>query len=112
MISYKDSGVDIEANARWVDAIQAAMRSTYSPRVPAQREGGFAGLFRLDYDESLFRRNYRRPVLVGCADGVGTGRIRKPRNQILHRSRATEQQLPQQPSPVDPDQFTGAGHGE
>ena len=25
----------------------------------------FAGLFRLDYDEKLFKRNYRNPVLVG-----------------------------------------------
>ncbi len=72
MISYKDSGVDIQANTRWVRAIRAAMRSTYGPRVPKQKHGAFAGLFRLDYDEALFRRNYKRPVLVGCADGVGT----------------------------------------
>ena len=71
-ISYKDAGVDIGANTRWVAAIQSAMRSTYGPRVCKQREGGFAGLFRLDYDEQLFRRNYLRPTLVGCADGVGT----------------------------------------
>jgi phosphoribosylformylglycinamidine cyclo-ligase len=32
----------------------------------------FAGLFRLDYDEKLFKRNYRNPVLVACTDGVGT----------------------------------------
>jgi len=72
VISYKSSGVDIQANARWVEAIQSAMRSTYGPRVPKHRHGGFSGLFRLDYDEELFRRNYRKPVLVGCADGVGT----------------------------------------
>ncbi len=48
------------------------MRSTYGPRVPRHRPGGFTGLFRLDYDEALFRHNYERPVLVGCADGVGT----------------------------------------
>lgn len=72
MISYKDSGVDIHANTRWVGSIESAMRSTYGPRVCANRHGGFAGLFRLDYDEQLFRRNYRRPVLVGCADGVGS----------------------------------------
>lgn len=72
VISYKESGVDIRANSRWVEAIQAAMRSTYGPRVPRRRPGGFAGLFRLDYDETLFRRNYARPMLVGCADGVGT----------------------------------------
>jgi phosphoribosylformylglycinamidine cyclo-ligase len=71
-ISYKDAGVDVGANARWVGAIGSAMRSTYGPRVLADRHGGFAGLFRLDYDEQLFRRNYKKPVLVGCADGVGT----------------------------------------
>jgi len=71
-ITYKDSGVDIDANTRWVGAIESAMRSTYGPRVCADRHGGFAGLFRLDYDEQLFRRNYRRPLLVGCTDGVGT----------------------------------------
>jgi phosphoribosylformylglycinamidine cyclo-ligase len=48
------------------------MKSTYGPRVCKQRHGGFAGLFRLDYDEQLLRRNYRRPTLVGCTDGVGT----------------------------------------
>lgn len=72
MGSYKDAGVDISANTRWVTAIQAAMASTFGPRVCKQRDGGFAGLFRLDYDEQLFRRNYQRPVLVSCADGVGT----------------------------------------
>jgi len=71
-ITYKDSGVDISANTRWVSAIQAAMKSTYGPRVPKGRHGGFGGLFRLDYDEQLFKRNYKRPLLVGCADGVGT----------------------------------------
>jgi phosphoribosylformylglycinamidine cyclo-ligase len=64
--------VDVQANTRWVAAIEAAMRSTYGPRVHSTRHGGFAGLFRLDYDEQLFRRDYRRPVLVGCTDGVGT----------------------------------------
>ncbi len=71
-LTYKSAGVDISANTRWVRAIESAVRSTYGPRVCKQRHGGFAGLFRLDYDEQLFRRNYRRPVLVGCTDGVGT----------------------------------------
>ena len=71
-LSYKDSGVDIAANTRWVSGIEAAMRSTYGPRVCQDRHGGFAGLFRLDSDKRLFRRNYKKPVLVGCSDGVGT----------------------------------------
>ena len=72
MITYKDSGVNIGANTQWVSAINRAVRSTYSPRVFKGRHGGFAGLFRLDYAEQLFRRNYKRPMLVGCTDGVGT----------------------------------------
>lgn len=72
VITYKESGVDVEANMRWVGAIRTAMHSTFGPRVPKQRHGGFAGLFRLDYDEQLFRKNYRQPMLVGCTDGVGT----------------------------------------
>ncbi|MFQ5495627.1 MAG: phosphoribosylformylglycinamidine cyclo-ligase [Phycisphaerae bacterium] len=71
-ITYKQSGVDVTANTRWVGAIEAAMRATYGPRVLKNRHGGFTGLFRLDYDQQLFRRNYRKPVLVGCTDGVGT----------------------------------------
>ena len=72
MITYKDSGVNIGANTQWVSAINNAVRSTYGPRVFKGRHGGFAGLFRLDYAEQLFRRNYKRPMLVGCTDGVGT----------------------------------------
>ena len=34
--------------------------------------GAFAGMFRLDYNQKLFKRNYKDPVLVGCTDGVGT----------------------------------------
>lgn len=72
MVTYKEAGVDVGANTRWVRAIKSAMKSTYGPRVYSGRHGGFAGLFRLDYDEQLFRRNYDRPVLVACTDGVGT----------------------------------------
>ncbi|RJP32537.1 MAG: phosphoribosylformylglycinamidine cyclo-ligase [Phycisphaerales bacterium] len=70
-ITYKEAGVDISANTRWVGAIRSAMLSTFGPRV-MNRDNAFAGLFRLDYDEQLFRRNYRKPVLIACADGVGT----------------------------------------
>ena len=44
---------------------------THGARV-ITNEGGFAGLFRLDYNETLFKRNYKEPVLVACTDGVGT----------------------------------------
>jgi len=54
-----------------VGMIQRMMRKTHGPRV-IDVPGGFANLFRLDYNEKLFRRNFKDPVLVACTDGVGT----------------------------------------
>jgi phosphoribosylformylglycinamidine cyclo-ligase len=70
-ISYEQSGVNINAGDIAVDKIWSHLRDTYGPRV-IDIPGGFAGLFRLDYDEKLFKRNYRNPVLVACTDGVGS----------------------------------------
>jgi phosphoribosylformylglycinamidine cyclo-ligase len=47
------------------------MHRTFSPRV-LRLDGGFAGLFKLDFASHLFNRNYVDPVLVACTDGVGT----------------------------------------
>ncbi len=69
--TYKQAGVDIEAGDRLVDLIAPLVRRTYGPRVIG-RHGGFAGMLRLDFNDRLFRRNYRDPVLVACTDGVGT----------------------------------------
>ncbi|USN98406.1 MAG: phosphoribosylformylglycinamidine cyclo-ligase [Phycisphaeraceae bacterium] len=70
-LTYADSGVSIEAGDEAVRRIQQHIRRTQGPRV-IDNPGGFAGLFRLDFNEQLFRRNYRDPVLVACTDGVGT----------------------------------------
>ncbi len=70
-LTYAEAGVSIEEGDRFVRLIQSAMRSTHGPRVIHDPDG-FAGLFRLDFNEKLFKRNYRDPVLVACADGVGT----------------------------------------
>lgn len=70
-ITYSDSGVHIEANDQMVDLIKENVCRTHGPRV-MYLHNAFAGLFRLDYDEKLFKRNYRNPVLVACTDGVGT----------------------------------------
>ncbi len=70
-MSYAQAGVDIEAGEQMVAMIKRDMRRTYGPRVLGGH-GGFAGCFRLDFNEKLFKRNYRDPVLVACTDGVGT----------------------------------------
>ncbi|MDX1565501.1 MAG: phosphoribosylformylglycinamidine cyclo-ligase, partial [Phycisphaeraceae bacterium] len=70
-MTYADSGVDIDAGDRMVQMIRHNMARTYGPRV-LEMHGGFAGLFRLDYQERLLRRHYKDPVLCACTDGVGT----------------------------------------
>jgi len=70
-MTYAQSGVDIEAGDRTVDLIKSHLKRTYNPRVLG-KHGAFAGCFRLDYNERLFKRNYKDPVLVACTDGVGT----------------------------------------
>jgi len=70
-LSYAQSGVSIDANDDMVVRIAQSLHSTYSPRV-IRLDNGFAGLFRLDSDAKLFKRNYKKPVLVACTDGVGT----------------------------------------
>jgi phosphoribosylformylglycinamidine cyclo-ligase len=80
-ISYEQSGVSIDANDEMVGRIDGYVSSTFGPRVMGKK-GAFAGMFRLDYDERLFKRNYKNPVLVACTDGVGSkvqlaGQIKK-----------------------------------
>ena len=70
-VSYEQSGVSIDANDEMVEQIHSYVASTFGPRVMALKDG-FAGMFRLDYDERLFKRNYKNPVLVACTDGVGS----------------------------------------
>jgi phosphoribosylformylglycinamidine cyclo-ligase len=70
-LTYAEAGVDIDAGDRLVGLIQRMMRRTHGPRVLGEH-GAFAGMFRLDYNEKLFRRNFCDPVLVACTDGVGT----------------------------------------
>jgi len=70
-LSYEQSGVSIDANNQMVGRISRSVASTHGPRV-INMHNAFAGLFRLDYDEKLFKQNYRNPVLVACTDGVGT----------------------------------------
>ncbi|MHC5073571.1 MAG: AIR synthase related protein, partial [Planctomycetota bacterium] len=70
-ISYEDSGVSIDAGGKMVERIYSAVAGTFGPRV-IESKNSFAGMFRLEYDEKLFKRNYKNPVLIACADGVGS----------------------------------------
>jgi phosphoribosylformylglycinamidine cyclo-ligase len=69
--TYKDAGVDLEIYRESMARLPRLLHRTYSPRV-LPLDGGFAGLFQLDFESRLFRRNYQEPVLVSCTDGVGT----------------------------------------
>lgn len=69
--TYKDSGVDLAVYEQSMARLPQLLRRTHSPRV-LPSEGGFAGLFQLDFSKGLFARNYREPVLVSGTDGVGT----------------------------------------
>ena len=64
-ITYKDSGVDIDAGNRFVNIIKPLVKATSRPEVMADI-GGFGGLF------SLNSGKYKNPVLVSGTDGVGT----------------------------------------
>lgn len=64
-LTYKDSGVDIEAGDALVDAIRPIVARTLMPGCLGTI-GGFGGLFELP------AADYRQPVLVSGTDGVGT----------------------------------------
>lgn len=69
--TYKDAGVDLDIYAESMSRLPRLMHRTFSPRV-IPSDGGFAGLFALDFEGKLFSRNYHQPVLVAGSDGVGT----------------------------------------
>ena len=62
-MTYKNSGVDIDAGNKSVQLIKDAVKKTYRAEVLGDL-GGFGGLFAL--------KNYDEPVLVSGTDGVGT----------------------------------------
>ncbi len=70
-LTYADAGVHFETHNALVTQIFKKIAATKTPRV-IDVEDGFGGLFSLDYDTALFKRNYKHPVLVACTDGVGT----------------------------------------
>jgi phosphoribosylformylglycinamidine cyclo-ligase len=63
-ITYKDSGVDIDAGAELVNRIKPIAKSTTRPEV-LSNIGGFGALFELT-------KKFDHPILVSGTDGVGT----------------------------------------
>ncbi len=78
--TYRDAGLDLELYEQSLAGIVPLVRRTHTPRVMdspfgakrGKKAGFFASLFSLDFNSKLFARNYRRPVLVSCTDGVGS----------------------------------------
>jgi phosphoribosylformylglycinamidine cyclo-ligase len=64
-ISYRDSGVDIDAGNALVEAIKPLAASTQRPGADVDL-GGFGALF------DLKRAGFNDPILVAANDGVGT----------------------------------------
>ena len=64
-LTYKDTGVDIDAGNELVERIKPLVEQTRRPEVLAGL-GGFGGMFALPPGR------YREPVLVSGTDGVGT----------------------------------------
>ncbi len=64
MISYKDSGVNIEEGYKSVNLMKSYVEKTLNSQV-ISKLGGFGGMFELP-------SGYKNPVLVSGTDGVGT----------------------------------------
>jgi phosphoribosylformylglycinamidine cyclo-ligase len=64
-ITYRDSGVDIDAANEAKARIRRLARQTFTPNVMTDI-GSFGGMYRADFGAM------REPVLVSSADGVGT----------------------------------------
>ncbi len=63
-ISYKDAGVDIDAGNEFVEKIKPIVKSTFNQNVIGGI-GSFAGAYELP-------SGYKKPVILGATDGVGT----------------------------------------
>ncbi|HVE75358.1 MAG TPA: AIR synthase related protein, partial [Actinomycetota bacterium] len=64
-VTYRESGVDIEAGRKAVDLIRQRVKSTFRSEVLGDI-GGFGGGFAFDSSR------YKEPILVSGTDGAGT----------------------------------------
>lgn len=64
MLSYKDSGVDIDAGNEFVEQIKPLVKSTFNANVLGGI-GSFSGAYALP-------KGFKNPALLAATDGVGT----------------------------------------
>jgi phosphoribosylformylglycinamidine cyclo-ligase len=74
--SYRDSGVDIDAQDEALREVRHIARGTFTPNV-ASEIGSFGGLFRADFP------GIEKPILVSSTDGVGT-KLRVAQGMKVH----------------------------
>ena len=65
MTTYKEAGVDIEAADKAVEDIKKLVKKTFNKNVLTNL-GSFGACYEFPKDD------YKQPVLVSSADGVGT----------------------------------------
>lgn len=64
MTTYREAGVDIDAQDQALEKVKELVRATYTDGVLSE-QGAFGGMFRLP-------KGLKEPILVSSADGVGT----------------------------------------
>jgi phosphoribosylformylglycinamidine cyclo-ligase len=74
--SYRDSGVDIDAQDEALREVRHIARTTFTPNVLSDL-GSFGGLFRASFE------GIEKPILVSSTDGVGT-KIRVAQAMRIH----------------------------
>src|SRR5258706_11666686 len=74
--SYRDSGVDIDAQDEALREVRRIARGTFTPAVISDI-GSFGGLFRASFE------GIEKPILVSSTDGVGT-KIRVAQAMRVH----------------------------
>ncbi|HUP65909.1 MAG TPA: phosphoribosylformylglycinamidine cyclo-ligase [Thermoanaerobaculia bacterium] len=74
--TYRDAGVDIDAQDEALRKVRTIVRDTYGPDVVSDI-GLFGGLFRARFDGMI------APILVSSADGVGT-KLRVAQEMKIH----------------------------
>ena len=76
MTTYRESGVDIDAQDEALREVRRIVRDTYTPAVLSDI-GSFGGLFRASFE------GIEKPILVSSTDGVGT-KLRVAQEMKIH----------------------------